>query len=69
LGERAAARHKARPPIATKEQQAMANMRPFGLLAGADPFRELRRLQDEMNSLVGTSHPPPGRRWRAGSRP
>ena len=38
----------------------MANMRPFGLLAGADPFRELRRLQDEMDRLVGAFAPSAG---------
>jgi HSP20 family protein len=38
----------------------MANMRPFGLLAGADPFRELRRLQDEMDRLVGALAPTAG---------
>ena len=38
----------------------MANMRPFGLLAGADPFRELRRLQDEMDRLMGTFAPTAG---------
>jgi hypothetical protein len=35
----------------------MADMRPFGLLAGTDPFRELRRLQDEMSRLVGVFAP------------
>jgi HSP20 family protein len=29
----------------------MASMRPFGFLGGADPFRELRRLQEEMERL------------------
>ena len=38
----------------------MANMRTFGLLAAADPFRELRRLQDEMGRLVGTLAPAAG---------
>jgi len=38
----------------------MANLRPFGLLAGADPFRELRRLQDEMDRLVGALAPAAG---------
>lgn len=38
----------------------MANMRPFGLLAGADPFQELRRLQAEMDRLAGTFAPTAG---------
>ena len=29
----------------------MASMRPFGFPGGADPFRELRRLQEEMERL------------------
>jgi HSP20 family protein len=32
----------------------MATLLPFGFLAGADPFRELRRLQSEMDRLMGT---------------
>jgi hypothetical protein len=31
----------AQPPIAMREEQAMATLRPFGLLTGTDPFREL----------------------------
>lgn len=38
----------------------MATMRPFGFFGGADPFRELRRLQDEMDRLVGAFAPPAG---------
>jgi HSP20 family protein len=38
----------------------MATMRPFGFPAGADPFRELRRLQDEMERLAGAFAPPTG---------
>jgi hypothetical protein len=30
----------------------MASMRPFGFPGGADPFRELRRLQNEMSQLM-----------------
>ena len=35
----------------------MASMRPFGFPGGADPFRELRRLQEEMDRLAGCLHP------------
>jgi HSP20 family protein len=35
----------------------MASMRPFGFPAGADPFRELRRLQEEMDRLAGAFTP------------
>jgi HSP20 family protein len=35
----------------------MASMRPFGFLGGADPFRELRRLQEEMDRLAGAFTP------------
>lgn len=38
----------------------MATMRPFGLLAGVDPFQELRRLQGEMDRLAGTFAPTAG---------
>jgi HSP20 family protein len=31
----------------------MATMFPFGFLGGADPFRELRRLQNEMDRVMG----------------
>jgi HSP20 family protein len=36
----------------------MASMRPFGFPGGADPFRELRRLQEEMDRLAGAFTPP-----------
>ena len=39
----------------------MATMRPFGFPGGADPFRELRRLRDEMDRLAGSLAPPSGR--------
>jgi HSP20 family protein len=32
----------------------MATLLPFGFLGGADPFRELRRLQNEMHRVMGT---------------
>jgi HSP20 family protein len=35
----------------------MASMRPFGFPGGADPFRELRRLQEGMNHLAGAFTP------------
>jgi HSP20 family protein len=38
----------------------MASMRPFGFPGGADPFRELRRLQNEMSQLMGTLEPARG---------
>ena len=38
----------------------MASMRPFGLTGGADPFRELRRLQEEMDRLAGAFTPAAG---------
>lgn len=38
----------------------MATLRPFGFFGGADPFRELRRLQDEMDRLVGAFAPAAG---------
>ena len=37
----------------------MATTRPFGFLGG-DPFRELRRLQDEMDRLTGAFAPAGG---------
>src|SRR4051812_36496376 len=37
----------------------MATMRPFGF-PGGDPFRELRRLQDEMDRLAGALAPAGG---------
>jgi HSP20 family protein len=39
----------------------MAAWHPFGFLGGGDPFRELRRLQDEMDRLAGTMGPAAGR--------
>ena len=36
-----------------------STMRPFGFLGG-DPFRELRRLQDEMDRLTGALAPAGG---------
>jgi HSP20 family protein len=50
----------ARPLIAIREEQAMATKRPFGLLAGTDPVRELHRLQDEMDRLIGAFAPTGG---------
>jgi HSP20 family protein len=38
----------------------MATMRPFGFPGGADPFREVRRLQDEMGRLAGALAPTGG---------
>ena len=38
----------------------MASMRPFGFPGGADPFRELRRLQQEMSQLMGAFAPTGG---------
>ena len=35
----------------------MATFYPFGLLGTADPFRDLRRLQDEMERIVGSLAP------------
>ena len=32
----------------------MATLIPFGFLGSADPFRELRRLQNEMDRVMGT---------------
>jgi len=32
----------------------MATLLPFGFLAGADSFRELRRLQSEMDRVMGS---------------
>ena len=32
----------------------MATLLPFGFLGAADPFRELRRLQNEMDRVMGT---------------
>jgi HSP20 family molecular chaperone IbpA len=36
------------------EERAMATLLPFGFLGGADPFRELRRLQNEMDRVMGS---------------
>jgi len=38
----------------------MATMRPFGLSGDGDPFRELRRLQADMDRLIGTFAPTTG---------
>jgi HSP20 family protein len=38
----------------------MASMHPFGFPGGADPFRELRRLQEEMGQLMGAFAPTGG---------
>ena len=38
----------------------MATLRPFGFLGGADPLRELRRLQDEMERLAVAYRTPAG---------
>ena len=38
----------------------MATMRPFGFLGGADPLRELHRLQDEMERLAVAYRAPAG---------
>ena len=43
----------------------MASMSPFGFLGG-DPFRELRRLQDEMDRLLGALTPAGGLTGAAG---
>jgi HSP20 family protein len=37
----------------------MATMRPFGFPGGADPLRELRRLQEEMGRLAASAGPAP----------
>ena len=40
------------------EEHAMAAAwHPFGFLGGSDPFRELRRLQGEMDRLAGAMGP------------
>src|SRR4051795_11791025 len=49
----------ARPPTSTREERAMVTMRPFGFPGGADPFRELRRLQEGMDRLAGAFAPAP----------
>jgi HSP20 family protein len=38
----------------------MASMRPFGFPGGADPFREMRRLQNEVSQLMGAFAPTGG---------
>ena len=38
----------------------MASLRPFGFPTTLDPFRELRRLQDEMGRLAGALAPAGG---------
>jgi HSP20 family protein len=35
----------------------MATLRPFGFFGGTDPFRELRRIQNEMDELLGAFAP------------
>ena len=35
----------------------MATMRPFGFFGGTDAFRELRRIQNEMDQLLGAFAP------------
>jgi HSP20 family protein len=48
----------------------MATMGPFGFPpGGADPFRELRRLQDEMARLAGAFGPPAAPAAAAGGFP
>ena len=44
----------------------MATMRPFGFPGGAAPFRELRRLRDEMDRLAGALAPAGGATAAAG---
>src|SRR4051794_32246780 len=41
------------------EERAVATMRPVSFFGG-DPFRELRRLQDEMDRLAGAFAPAGG---------
>jgi HSP20 family protein len=36
-----------------REEATMATLYPFGFLGAADPFRDLRRLRDEMERIVG----------------
>ncbi len=38
----------------------MATRRPFGFLGGADPFHEVRRLQDELAGLMSAFAPAGG---------
>ncbi|MFL5336641.1 MAG: Hsp20/alpha crystallin family protein [Geminicoccaceae bacterium] len=47
----------------------MATLHPFGLFGAADPFRDLRRLQDEMERLVGAMAPGAGSLAAAGGFP
>jgi HSP20 family protein len=44
----------------------VATMRPFGFLGGVDPFRELRRLQNEMDRFLALA---PERTSTAGGFP
>jgi HSP20 family molecular chaperone IbpA len=37
----------------------MAALHPFGLVMGADPFRELRRIQAELNHISDFMAPAP----------
>jgi HSP20 family molecular chaperone IbpA len=46
----------------------MATLLPFGFLGAADPFRELRRLQNEMDRVLGT-FPAPSQLATAGLFP
>jgi HSP20 family protein len=45
------------PPILMEGATVMATVHPFGLLMGTDPFRELRRIQDELDRLSGVMAP------------
>ena len=47
----------------------MATARPFGFPGTPDPFRELRRLQDEMGRLAGAFAPTGGLTAAAGGFP
>src|SRR5919108_95390 len=37
-----------------REERTMATLLPFGFFRTPDPFRELRRLQSEMDRVMGT---------------
>jgi HSP20 family protein len=47
----------------------MATLYPFGLFGATDPFRDLRRLQDEVERLVSSTAPGPGSLTAAGGFP
>jgi HSP20 family protein len=47
----------------------MATLYPFGLFGAADPFRDLRRLQDEMERLASAMAPATGSLAAAGGFP